>query len=351
LQPQGFFVLLKSTFDAGMYNFAIIGCGSIALRHAENIVKIGRLLAVCDVVPEKADGLSKKFGARPYYTIDDLLKQESDITIVSICTPNGLHAEHTIKSLQNGKHVLCEKPLCITSAAARQMIDTAYFFRRKLFVVKQNRFNPPVAYLKNLLLQNKLGTVYSFQVNGFWNRPQAYYTGDWKGTKALDGGILYTQFSHFIDLLYWLLGDVKTVTASGKNFRQRQHTEIEDTVVVLAKMESGAVGTLHFTTNSYAQNTEGSFTIIAEQGTVKIGGQYLNELEWFGVHGETAPTLPKSNPSNTYGFYTGSMSNHQQVYEQLIASMQGESKGLPDGTDAVKTIEIIEKIYNSFART
>lgn len=330
-----------------MYSFAIIGCGTIAARHAETITKIGRLAAVCDVVPEKAHGLLKKFGGTAYSNINDLLKQETDIDVVSVCTPNGLHAEHTIKALQAGKHVLCEKPMCLTSVAGWQMVDTAYFFRRKLFVVKQNRFNPPVGLLKKLLTEGRLGAVYSFQINGFWNRPQAYYSGGWKGTKQLDGGILYTQFSHFIDLLYWLLGDVKTVTAISKNFKARKHTEIEDTVAVLAEMQSGAIGTMHFTINSFPQNLEGSFTVFAERGSVKIGGQYLNELEWFGVQNEQAPALPKSNSANEYGFYAGSMSNHGQVYEQLVAALHNETASIPEGVDAVKTIEIIEKIYNS----
>ncbi|HUQ96507.1 MAG TPA: Gfo/Idh/MocA family oxidoreductase, partial [Chitinophagaceae bacterium] len=263
LHPQGFFVALKTTFDATMYNFALVGCGTIGARHAETILSVGRLLAVCDVVAEKADGFSKKFGARAYYNLEDLLKQEVDVDVVAICTPNGLHAEHSIKSMQNGKHVLCEKPMCLTAVAGWQMIDTAYFFRKKLFVVKQNRFNPPVAFLKSLLAENKLGAVYSFQINGFWHRPAMYYENSWHGTKDLDGGILYTQFSHFIDLLYWLLGDVKTVATLSKNFRQRPHSEIEDTLLVTLEMESGVVGSMHFTVNSYEKNIEGSFAIFS----------------------------------------------------------------------------------------
>jgi UDP-N-acetyl-2-amino-2-deoxyglucuronate dehydrogenase len=351
LHLQGFFVSLKTTFDGVMYNFAIVGCGHIAARHAENILSIGRLLAVCDVIPEKVNAFSKQYGGTPYYAIDDLLKNEPEVQVLSICTPNGLHAEHTIKALQNGKHVLCEKPMCLTSVAAWQMIDTAYFFRRKLFVVKQNRFNPPVVLLKRLLEENKLGVVYSFQINGFWNRPQAYYTGDWKGTKTLDGGILYTQFSHFIDLLYWLLGDVQQAKGIQKNYRHRKHTEIEDTLVVAVELKSGVVGTMHFSINTLPVNKEGSFTIIAEKGTVKIGGQYLNELEWFHVENEPEPHLEKGNAANTYGFYSGTMSNHNQVYEQLHASLQTDSKTIPEGIDAAKTIEIIELIYSSLSDT
>src|SRR5215217_8927092 len=169
-----------------MYQFALIGCGRISKRHAENIQRVGNLLAVCDIIPEKADRLAKEYSCTAYYSIDDLLKNETDVDIVSICTPNGFHAEHSIKSLQAGRHVLCEKPMCIAIEAGWSMMDTAHFFRRKLFVVKQNRFNPPVQFVKQLLDENKLGKILSFQLNCFWNRPQEYYNEGWRGTKTID---------------------------------------------------------------------------------------------------------------------------------------------------------------------
>ena len=327
-----------------MYAFAIIGCGRIAARHAENIVKYGKLKAVCDVVPQKADDFAVQYDAKAYYEIEDLLKAEKDLDVIVVCTPNGLHAEHSIKSLQAGKHVLCEKPLCITSVAAWQMMDTAYFNRKKLFVVKQNRYNEPVQLVKSLLEQKALGTLQSFQINCFWNRPQAYYTGDWKGSIYLDGGVLYTQFSHFIDLLYWFLGEVEEVKGFVNNFAKRNHFEIEDTGVVSLKMKSGAIGTLHFTINSYNHNKEGSFALFGEKGTVKIGGQYLNELEWFDVEGQTKPQMKTTANPNDYGFYKGSMSNHGKVYENLLEALDGNGD-LLEAKDAAHTIAIIEKIY------
>lgn len=329
------------------YQFAIIGCGKIAERHAENIAKVGMLKAVCDVIPSRANALAKKYGATPYYTIDELLLSEKEIDIVSVCTPNGLHAEHSIKSLQSGKHVLCEKPMCISSVAAWHMIETAYHFNKKLFIVKQNRFNPGVQLLKQLLAENKLGAIYSFQINCFWNRPQEYYTGDWKGTATLDGGILYTQFSHFIDLLYWLLGDVKEVKAFKGNFKQRQHFDIEDTGVAIMEMQNGAIGTLNYTINTTNRNIEGSIAAFGEKGSVKIGGQYLNKMEWYDVNNEPTPELEQNNPSNQYGFYEGSMSNHHLVYEQLIQALNNENNSMVAATEAIKTVEIIEKIYKA----
>lgn len=328
-----------------MYQFALIGCGRIASRHAENIQKVGKLIAVCDVVPEKASQFATQYQATAYTSCDDLLFNEKEVEIVCVCSPNGLHAEHTIKSLQARKHVLCEKPMCLTPVAAWQMVNTAHFFRKSLFVVKQNRYNPPVQFVKSLLQENKLGRILSFQINCFWNRPQAYYTGDWRGTNHLDGGLLYTQFSHFIDLLYWFLGDVEQVTGWRQNSGTRQHLEFEDTGVALLHMKNNALGTLHYTINSYQKNSEGSFTLFGEKGTVKIGGQYLNTLEWQMVEGEKERHFLPQGSANDYGFYTGSMSNHDKVYQDLIKALQQKENSLPEDHEAVKTIEIIEKIY------
>lgn len=329
-----------------MYQFALIGCGRIAARHAENIVQHGRLKAVCDIDRAKADAFAATYGATAYYSIDELLKQEQTLDIISICTPNGLHAEHSIKSLQAGKHVLCEKPLCLTSVAAWQMIDTAYFNRKKLYVVKQNRYNEPVQVIKQLLEKKALGNIYSFQINCFWNRPQAYYTGDWRGSEFLDGGILYTQFSHFIDLLYWFFGEVETVKGFLNNFARREHFVLEDAGAVALQMKSGVIGTLNYTINSFEHNKEGSFTIFGEKGTVKIGGQYLNTLEWFDVEKELAPQLCQPAPANDYGYYKGSMSNHEAVYQDLMASLTGNGN-LLEAKEAARAVEIIEQIYKA----
>jgi UDP-N-acetyl-2-amino-2-deoxyglucuronate dehydrogenase len=327
-----------------MYKFAIVGCGNISNRHAENITMVGSLSAVCDIVPEKADSLAAKYNAKEYYSIDDLLQNENDTEIIVICTPNGLHTEHSIKSLISGKHVLCEKPMCLTTDDGCKMVSAADTYKKKIFVVKQNRYNEPVQHVKKLLEENKLGKIFSFQVNCFWNRPQAYYSNTWKGTKNLDGGILYTQFSHFIDLLYWLLGDMETLKGYRNCYGNRSGFEIEDTGVAILKMKSGAMGTLNYTINSHSKNLEGSFSIFGEKGSVKIGGQYLNTLEWYDVEGQSKPFLTGSRSANDYGFYKGSMSNHHKVYDDLILSLNGNGN-LLEAKDAIKTIEIIETIY------
>jgi predicted dehydrogenase len=201
-----------------------------------------------------------------------------------------------------------------------------------------------VQIVKTLLNENRLGKIYSFQVNCFWNRPQQYYSGDWKGTKTLDGGILYTQFSHFIDLLYWFLGEAELVKGYKNNNGLRIHMEIEDNGVAILKMKNGVIGTLNYTVNSYNRNVEGSFSLFGEKGSVKIGGQYLNELEWYETSEPRKPVLTPHTSANEYGFYQGSMSNHDKVYKDLVHSLNGEGS-LLEAKDAVKTIELIEKIY------
>lgn len=327
--------------------FAIIGCGKIASRHATEIVKHGGLVAVCDIIKERADALAKQFSAKAYYNMDDLLANEKGINIVCICTPNGLHAEHSIQSLRAGCHVLCEKPMAISSADAKKMIDAAKETNRKLYIVKQNRFNPPVIFVKQLLNKNKLGKIFSFQLNCFWNRSASYYENSWKGTKKLDGGILYTQFSHFIDLLYWFLGDVISARGLRSNFLHQGLIEFEDSGVAILQMNNNISGTVHYTINSHQKNMEGSLTLFGEKGTVKIGGQYLNELEYFSVENETQPDLPKSNPPNQYGLYQGSMSNHGKVYEMLVKAINDPSFSFITAEETLKSIEIIEKIYKA----
>jgi len=324
--------------------FVLIGCGRIGQRHAEQIARLGQLRAVCDIVESRADELAARYNATPYYSIDELLKNETGIDVACICTPNGLHALHSIKALEAGMNVLCEKPLCIKVEDGKQMIAAALAAGKKLFVVKQNRYNPPVAFLKELLAAGKLGKLLSFQINCFWNRPADYYV-DWKGKKALDGGTLFTQFSHFIDLLYWLLGDVADVKEISRN-SAHPAIEFEDSGVVLFDMASGAIGSLNYTVNAFENNMEGSFTLFAENGTIKIGGQYLNELEYFKVKGLGAPDLPAGNAPNGYGFYQGSMSNHDKVYENLIDALDNPSQQIASAEDGLKTVEIIEKIYS-----
>ena len=324
--------------------FAIIGCGRIAGRHAEHINNFGKLIAVCDNVKSKADGLGASFGAKAYYDIDDLIVNES-VDVVSICSPNGLHALHSIKSLKAGFHVLCEKPMAINVHDCGEMIKEAELANKRLFAIKQNRFNPPVKAVKKVIDEGRLGKIYSVQLSCFWNRNEDYYSNSWKGSKGLDGGTLYTQFSHFIDLLYWLIGDIKDVEAYIGNFAHQGVIEFEDTGVVILRFYNGVIGTINYTVNSYLKNMEGSLTIFGENGTVKIGGQYLNELEYQNIKDYKIENLEEGNKPNNYGNYLGSMSNHNFVYRNLIDVLQNNASISTNAFEGLKTVEIIEKIY------
>lgn len=330
-----------------MLHFAIVGCGRIAQRHAEHIQKRGKLVAVCDIVPDKANQLAEKYQATPYLSIEDMLNKEQSIDVVSICSPNGLHAEHSIVSLQAGHHVLCEKPMAINVYDCGRMIQAAEKANKRLFAIKQNRFNPPVVAVKEMLEQNKLGKILSVQLNCFWNRNPDYYNNSWKGTKDLDGGTLFTQFSHFIDLLYWLIGDVQEVKSYMGNFAHQNIIEFEDTGVVILKFSNGAIGSINYTVNSFEKNMEGSLTIFGEKGTVKIGGQYLNELEYQQIEGFRIENLPEGNKPNNYGNYVGSMSNHDKVYDNLVEVLNNNAAINTSSFEGLKTVEIIEKIYKS----
>lgn len=325
--------------------FAILGCGKIAPRHAAEMKRLGELIAVCDIIPEKADQLAGEFGASAFYHPDDLFKNSKDIDVIAVCTPNGLHAEHAVAALQFGAHVLCEKPLCISIDDGKRMIEVAEKTGHKLFVVKSTRYNPAIAALKKALEENKLGKLYSFQLNCFWNRPAAYYNGSWRGT-SLDGGTLFTQFSHYIDALLWLLGDIRQVKGFRKNLAHQDCILSEDTGTVALEMQSGLIGGLNWSVNSYRENMEVSLTLIAEKATIELGGGYMNEVK-YQASGDFMLDIPREGTANDYGFYKGSMSNHDQVYDNLLKALSDEQHPFISASDGLKTVEAIERIYNS----
>jgi len=329
-----------------LVRFAIIGCGMISQRHAEHIAHFGKLAAVCDIVDSRAQDLARKYSCQAFRRIDELLAECPDVDVISVCTPNALHAPHSIQALKAGKHVICEKPMALSVEDCRAMIAASSEAGKHLFIVKQNRFNPPIVALKSAIDQGWLGRIVNVQLNCFWNRNAQYYTtSDWKGRLALDGGILYTQFSHFIDLILWLIGDVESLNVLADNFMHKDTIEFEDSGVVALRFACGGLGTINFTINSYRKNMEGSITVFGERGTVKVGGQYLNALEYQSIEGHEITDVAESRPANNYGSYQGSMSNHDKVFENVIAVLH---QGAPIATTAqegMKTVDLIERIY------
>jgi len=325
----------------------IIGCGRIAHRHAEHISRLAELTAVCDIEVEKARLLGEKYSV-PFFASSEEMIASLELDVVAVCSPNGLHAKHTIQSLMAGCHVLCEKPMALESQDCEEMIKAAERHNRRLFIVKQNRFNPAVEAIKEKVDQGAFGDIYSIQLNCFWNRNFDYYTkSNWKGSKDLDGGTLFTQFSHFIDLLYWMIGDVEKVSAMTANYAHQEVIDFEDSGVVNLRFKNGVLGTINYTVNAFRKNMEGSLTIFGEKGTVKVGGQYLNKLEYQSFEGEKIGELKEGNPANEYGEYQGSMSNHDKVYENLIDVLQHGGSIATNGLEGLKTVEIIEKIYHA----
>jgi UDP-N-acetyl-2-amino-2-deoxyglucuronate dehydrogenase len=327
--------------------FLLAGCGTIGERHAKLAAEKGVLVAVCDIDEKKAKAFSATFDCYGYTSLKDMLKNEEADALV-VCTPNGLHAMHSMSGLKAKLHVLCEKPMAISSADCKRMIKVAATTKMHLLIVKQNRLNPPVAVVKNLLDKKKLGKVYSVQVNCFWNRPASYYQkSDWRGTKKLDGGVLFTQFSHFIDLLYWFFGEVKTVKGFTANLAHQQLIEVEDTGVFSFVTTSGIPGTLHYSTNTTNKNYEGSITILAEKATIKIGGPYLNTIEYQDPVLIDVVKLIAGNDANQYKGYQGSMNNHARVYDEFIQVIAGKQKKYVSGEEGMYSVKMIEQFYKA----
>jgi len=314
-------------------DIGVVGVGAIGSKHVELARTMGNLVAICDVK-------KKSYPFYQYYSLDAMLAKEQ-LDMVSVCTPNGLHAEHVIKALDSGCHVLCEKPMALSSVDCGRMIHAAEKANRRLFVVKQNRFNPPVTVVKQALDAGWLGRLLDVQVNCFWNRNKEYYSkSDWRGT-ILDGGVLFTQYSHFIDLLLWFVGDVKDVFGHA----EKQMHSFPDTGVVLFRSMGGVMGTLNFTINSYGKNMEGSITLFGEKGTVKIGGEYLNRLEYQSIDGHVLVVPDEPLMGNRYGVNRGTSSNHDKVYRNVIDVLSGKGSIVTDMLDGLRTVEFIERVY------
>ncbi|MGB0931866.1 MAG: Gfo/Idh/MocA family protein [Chitinophagales bacterium] len=332
--------------------FAIIGFGNIGTRHAQHILNHpnAELTAVCDIDKSKLqlqliEGKENILLSNDYHH----LLQQSNIDVVNVCTPNYLHHPMTIDALKAGKNVVCEKPMAMSSLQCREMIEAAEQNDHQLFVVKQNRYNPPVKVVKELIEEGRLGRVFQVSINCFWNRNANYYLNStWRGKKDLDGGCLFTQCSHFVDILYYLVGNVEAVSGMIHNFNHQSLAEFEDAGTFLLKGKNGALINFNFSNCSHEQNMEGSITILAEKGTVKIGGQYLNTIDYQNIADFKIPLLPQGKGANSYvGGYKGSMSNHDKVIENVVDTLQGRAEIATNGANGMKVVEIIEAMYES----
>jgi UDP-N-acetyl-2-amino-2-deoxyglucuronate dehydrogenase len=331
-------------------NFAVIGCGHIGKRHVEMISRNPEceLLAVVDVLP--ADKLNLRNVDVPVFAgIEELLKSDlaPAIDVVNIATPNGYHAEYAMKALEARKHVVIEKPMALTKLDAEKVIYKALNVHRHVFAVMQNRYSPPSVWIKDMIDSGRLGKIFMVQLNCYWNRDARYYkTGSWHGKKALDGGTLFTQFSHFIDIMYWLFGDITDIQARLACFNHEGLTEFEDSGMVNFQFVNGGMGCINYSTSVWGQNLESSMTIIAENGSVRIGGQYMDRVDVCHVKDYTLAELPPTNPGNDYGDYKGSAQNHHYIIENVVDVLKGRAAITTNALEGLKVVEIIERIYS-----
>jgi UDP-N-acetyl-2-amino-2-deoxyglucuronate dehydrogenase len=329
--------------------FAIIGYGHIGRRHAEMIEAHPRcrLLAVCDVREELRSEAEAQHGV-PFFGNAQAMMQavQSEVDVVCVCTPNGLHAQHSLLALDHRCHVVCEKPMGLTKAECEQVIFRALQVSRQVFCVMQNRYSPPSVWLRELVSSEKLGNIYQVHVQCYWNRDDRYYKGSsWKGSLALDGGPLFTQFSHFMDLMYWLFGDITDIQARFDTFNHLHNTEFEDSGQVSFAFRNGGSGSFHYSTSVWDRNLESSMTIIAEHGSVKVGGQYMANVDYCHIRDYTMPELPPANPPNDYGPYKGSAANHVYIFQNVVDTLQGDGMATTNALEGMKVVEIIERIY------
>jgi UDP-N-acetyl-2-amino-2-deoxyglucuronate dehydrogenase len=324
-----------------------VGCGHIGKRHAAMIAqnRDAELVALCDVRPKESLNLAND--AVPFFeNIDTLLLADLKFDVVVIASPNGLHEVQALKVLNAGKHVVIEKPMALTKAGCERIIFKALQQSKQVFCVMQNRYSPPSVWLKELLRNGTLGKVFMVQINCFWNRDDRYYKkGGWHGTGELDGGTLFTQFSHFVDLMYWYFGDITNIKARFDDFTHAQSTDFEDSGFINFDFVDGGMGSLSYSTAIWDKNLESSIMVIAEKGSLKVGGQYMNEVEYCHIKDYTMPTLEASNPPNDYGPYKGSAANHHYIIENVVDVLKNRGSITTNALEGLKVIEIIERIY------
>lgn len=327
--------------------FAVVGMGHIGKRHATLIGQNpdAELVSVADV--RDVEELGWTDAQTPCFSsIEDLLANGPDFDVLNVCTPNGLHARHCIAGLEAGKHVVCEKPMALSKADCEEVIYKALQVSRQVFVVMQNRYSPPSKWLKQLVSDKTLGDIFLVQVNCYWNRDHRYYKpGGWKGTKDMDGGVLFTQFSHFIDILYWVFGDISNIQARFENFNHQDNTDFEDSGLVSFKLMKGGMGLLSYTTSVWDKNLESSITVIGSKGSLKVGGQYMDKVEYCHIDGYTMPELEPTLPPNNYGPYIGSAANHHFIIQNVVDTLRNRHFPSTNALEGLKNVDIIERIY------
>jgi UDP-N-acetyl-2-amino-2-deoxyglucuronate dehydrogenase len=327
-------------------HFALAGCGRISKNHFQAIEahrEHAELVAVCDPDPTALANAASETQAIPFLHYEEMLR-DANADVIVLTTPSGLHPAQTIKAAQAKKHVVTEKPMATKFHDGLHMIRACDDADVHLFVVKQNRFNPPLQQLKKAIQQNRFGKLYSVNVNVFWTRPQSYYdSASWRGTKQLDGGALMNQASHYIDLLTWLIGPIERLQAYTATLGRQ--IEVEDSGVMAIKWQSGTLGTVNVTMLTYPRNYEGSITVLGEKGTVKVGGMAVNEIQKW----EFETPYPEDDKIRENNYVTESVygNGHLAYYKNVIDVLQGKAKPETDGREGLKSLEVLCAAYLS----
>lgn len=328
--------------------FAVVGCGHIGKRHAEMISRNqeAELVALVDVKEKSKLGIDH-YSVPFFNTLDAFLDSGIEVDVINIATPNGFHAQQGMKVLDSGRHLVIEKPMSLTKKDAEALIFKGLQKQKQVFCVMQNRYSPPSVWLKELIESGKLGGVFMVQINCYWNRDARYYVPEgWHGKKDLDGGTLFTQFSHFIDLMYWYFGDITNIQAKFADFNHKSLTDFEDSGFISFDFVNGGMGSINYSTSVWDKNLESSITVIAENGSLKVGGQYMNEVEYCHIKDYEMPELAPTNPGNDYGAYKGSAANHHYIIENVVDVLKGRSTITTNSLEGLKVVDIIERIYN-----
>ena len=334
-----------------MYEVAIIGTGRIAHRHVMVINNHPdlELVAACDIMPEKVTEFCAQYKIKSYTFLHDMISEQRP-DIIAVCTEAGNHAKNVIECSGRVENIVCEKPMALKVEDAEEMIVECKINKTKLFIVKQNRYNLPVLKLREALGKGRFGKLFLGTIRLRWHRDQKYFDMDaWRGTWKMDGGVAASQASHHVDLLQWIMGDVKWVMAHKKTFLL--DIEVDDTMVAIMGFENGAVGVIEATNAAQPDNLEGSVSILGEGGTVVIGGIAVNKMDTWKFkkydkmdddvmeHSEN-PKKPDGT-GDVYGF------GHARFYENVVQNIKSGKGTVVDGEEGLKSLKLINAIYES----
>jgi UDP-N-acetyl-2-amino-2-deoxyglucuronate dehydrogenase len=320
--------------------FAVLGFGRMGNRHAEMIQQHPscELAAIIDVNRKT----TTNFPSVPFFTsLSELNASGLNVDVINITTPNGLHARHALEALDLDKHIVIEKPMALKRTDAEKVVERAAEKDRQVFVVMQNRYSPVSKWLREMVASGKLGKIYIVQVNCFWNRDKYYYEqSEWHGKVEMDGGALFTQFSHFIDLLFWLFGDIKNIHSKILNYNHHYLSGFEDTGIINFDFIDGGSGNLNFTNSVWGKSMESSVTIIAEHGSIKVTGQYMDKVEYCHIK-----NYDRCEMDDFFARESDGRPNHYYMIDEVANTIRQKKEKTIGNADAIKVVDIIERIY------